>query len=515
MKSKQRDSLKKYDSSISLLQFDKPIIYSKRRHSLGNFQQKLNINNFVLNFKVEANFIPKNRSNFILDLDTMSYLYHHKFYKHSSGNITKDVLLEKLIKESKEKISFLHNYEMFQNEQSITDKNEYSSSLSGSSSNSSSESSSSKSNLSYLSHVSISHKDQDEKLDHKHYNSFVSQKKAKSKEGLDKMHYYENKPTINSLLGTKKKSIKDPHLLDQYVNHIKEKSRKSIEYKFYESNLKNIRFMKYDFYKDMIVEVFDFDKTSKMFELMNEIKSNFNKMIHKEDDYPCVDINQIIHNKKKIKKETINKRNQFAKKLELDKILNNKEKQLNDIKLEKEKKIYETLNKKDKQHSIIKFLIISIFCLFLLYLICGVNIYLNLSIVSEDEENIRLIYESTDLKFYFYSAVYCVREMTLLNLKPIEGISNGVYEGYPTYNRTNYYEMVVDRILELYSLIHNLNEIIISTELPFSKNTTYYLNEKEFFLETITSDFEILTLRTGLSNAIISLDAFLYIIFIY
>ena len=512
-KIKQRDSLKRYDSSLSVFQFDKPTIYSKRRHSLGNFQQKISINNFSLIFKVEANFVPKNRSNFILDLNTMSYIYHHKFNRHSSGNINKDVLLEELIKESKEKISFLnflHNYEKSKNEKSITDKNEYSSSLSSSSSNSCSESISSNSNLSYLSHISMSQKDQDEKLGHKHCDLSMHQKNLKSKEGLEKIHNYENKPTINSLLGTKKKSIKDPHLLDHLANQMKEKSTKSIEYKFYEINLKNIRFMKYDFNKEMIVEVFNFDKVSKMFELMNEIKNNFNKTIHKEEDYPFVNFNQCIHNEKKTKRNSVNKRNHFPKKLELDKIISNKEKQQNDIRLEKEKKIYEALNKKDKQHSIIKFLIISIFCLFLLYLICGVNLYLYLTIVSEDKENIRLIYESTDLKFYFYSAVYCVRELTLLNIKPIEGISNGVYEGYPTNNRTYYSKMLVERVLELYLLIHNLNKIIISTELPFSKNTSYYLNEKEFSLETITSDFEILSLRTGLSNAIISLDAYLY-----
>lgn len=511
IKQKERDSLKRYDSSISLFKFDKPIIYAKRRHSLGNFQQKININNFAHIFKVDPNFIPKNRANFIFDLKTMSYIYHHQLYKHSSGNINKDGLLEELIKESKEKISILHNYKMAKNAKPLSDNNEIASSLDKSSSYSSSESQSSNSNISSFSHRTMSQKEQEIELKHKHYNSFMVQKNLKSKEGLEKIHNYESKPTAKSNLGKKKKSIKDPQLLDQLVNEMKEKNRKSIDYKFYETNLKNIRFMKYDFYKEMIVEEFDFDKVSKMFKIMNDIKSDFNKLIHKDEDYPSVSINQLVNSKKKTKKDSLVKnKNHLDKNFELDKIINSREKQENDIKLEKEKKIAEALSKKDKQHSVTKFLISSIFCLLLLYAICAVNIYIYITKVSEDKENINLICESCDLKFYFYSAVYCVREITLLNMKQIEGISNGTYEGYSTDNKTQLIGLVNARILVLYSLIHSLNEEIISTELSFSQNTSYYLNEKEFILETITSDFETITLRTGLSNALISLDAYLY-----
>jgi hypothetical protein len=262
----------------------------------------------------------------------------------------------------------------------------------------------------------------------------------------------------------------------------------------------------------MIVEEFNFDKVSKMIKIMNDIKADFNNKSYKDEDYPSVNINQFVNNKKKTRKESIiiKKKINFDKTSELDKIKNNKEKQLNDIKLEKEKKIMEALSKKDKQHSITKFLIISVLCLFLLYSICGVNLYLYITKVSEDKENINLICGSADLQFYFYSTVYCVREMTLLNMKTIEGISNGSYEGYSSENKTQLFGLLVDRILVLYTLIHNLNKGIISTELSFSKNTSYYLNEKEFILETITSDFEIISLRTGLSNALISLDAYLY-----
>ena len=508
---RERDSLKRYDSSLSLSQFEKPIIFAKRRHSLGNFQQKININNFSHIFKVDENFVPRNKANFVFDLHTMSYIYHHPFYKLSSGNIHNDTLLDELIKESKEKISIFQNYGISKNAKSISENKEIESSLRDSSSGSSSESQSSNSNESSFSHKSVSQKDRVIDLAHKHYSSVMVQKNLKSKEGLESIHNYEDKGTIKSHFGAKKKSIRDPHLLDELVNQLKEKNRKSMEFKFYEANLKNIRFMKYDFYREMIVEEFDFDKVSKMFKIMNDIKNDFNKLIHKDEDYPSVKFNQLMNNKKKTHKDSINKKkNHFDKPLELDKIINSKEKQQKDIKLEKEKKIMEALSKKDKQHTITKFLIISIFCLFILYAICGINLYLYVKKVSEDRENIRLILDSCDLKFYFYSAVYCVREITLLNMRQIEGISNGTFEGYSTDNKTQLIGLVNARILVLYTFVHTLNEGIISTELSFSKNTSYYLNDKEFILEAITSDFKIIPLRTGLSNGLITLDAYLY-----
>jgi hypothetical protein len=268
---------------------------------------------------------------------------------------------------------------------SLSENNEIISSLNNSSYYSSSESQSSNSNISSFSDRSISQKEQENDLEHKHYNSFIFQKGVINKEELEKNNNYENKGTTKSNAAKNKKSIKDPNLLDQFVNEMKEKNIKSIEYKFYEANLKNIRFMKYDFYKEMIVEEFNFDKVSKMIKIMNDIKADFNNKSYKDEDYPSVNINQFVNNKKKTKKDPIiiKKKINFDKTSELDKIKNNKEKQLNDIKLEKEKKIMEALSKKDKQHSITKFLIISVLCLFLLYSICGVNLYLYITKVQK------------------------------------------------------------------------------------------------------------------------------------
>ena len=96
-----------------------------------------------------------------------------------------------------------------------------------------------------------------------------------------------------------------------------------------------------------------------------------------------------------------------------------------------------------------------------------------------------------------------------MNIKKIS-VTNGEYIGYPSYNKTNYISKISKKILELYSYIHKLNEEIISSELPLSKNTTYYLNDKEYVIEALSNDFHIIDIRASLSNSIIILDAYLY-----
>ena len=264
----------------------------------------------------------------------------------------------------------------------------------------------------------------------------------------------------------------------------------------------------------MIIEVNNYDKISKMDKIINELK-NDNNILNKEEKYPTIEYNHLISTNKRNSKKS-NSLIETKKKMEQDKIYNinkiiiNKDMQESDKKIEKEKKIKEALNKKDKQHSIKKFFLSSIFSLFLLYIIGGVNLYMYLEEVSNDKENIKLICYSYDLKFQFNSAVYYVRELTLLNINNITKIENGEYTGFPAHDKENYTSFLINILLETYSYIHSLNEIIITTKLTLSKNTTYYLNDKEFFLEALTKDFQIIKFRTGLSSALIILDAYLY-----
>ena len=295
---------------------------------------------------------------------------------------------------------------------------------------------------------------------------------------------------------------------------MKEKNKINFEekYQYHEVNLKHIRFLKYDFYKETIIEDMFFDKISKMKKVFHAIKTN-DKIINKEDNYPTIDLNNLIKLKKNSddKNESQREKKQkIDKKLDFNKLIINNYKLQTEKKTEKEKKINDALNKKDKQHSIKKFLLISIISLLLFYTIGGINLYLYLDEVEKDKENIKLICDSSELKFYSISEIYVIRELTLLNIKNITHIENGEYTGYSSYNKTEFIPIVIDRSLVLYSYIHVLNEMITSTNLPLSENTTYYLYTKEYTIEALSADFDIIYLRCSLSNALIILDSYLY-----
>ena len=503
LKSNRRDSIKKYDSSLNVYNSDKPVINTKRRSSQGTCHQKLNINNFVFSFKVDMYFLPVNKCNFIFDLDSKSYIYHDKI-KNQNSEYLQNILLQ----QAKEKISLLKINESKNHNNSNSDKNEL---ISDSNSNSNDSSSSySDSNSNYESSNYESSSITNNKV--KFYKSFISQKDQKSTEGGKRMSKFKNKTSKTQL----KKSIPDQPLYDKITSQLREKSNINMSIKFYEVNMKHILLLRYDFYKETILQDTHFEKISKVNEVINELKNNNDILVNKDDNYPFININHFITMKKKnnTKTETTTtekmKKKESKKKLDINKIIFNKNQLQYYKKSEKEKKIDEALNKKDKQHSIINFSIISVFCLLVLYAIGGVNLYIYLKEVSRDKENVKLVCDSTDLKFYFNSALYFIRELTLLYIKNNTKISNGEYTGYASFNKTNYITNLINKVLDIYSNIHNLNEVIIATELPLSENTTYYLNDKEYFFDVLGNDYEIKTLRTSLSNGIIVLDAYLY-----
>ena len=513
----RRDSNQNIDNNLSLFRSDRPLISSKRRHSQGNLPQKINLNNIAIPFKVDENFLPKNKCNFLFDIKKMCYIYHDKYknIKKTINNINnlnstrkkEEDFLNIIINEARDKLLLLKSihHELTKN----TTKNDLiSNTLSNSSNAVSSSASNSESESSEITSEEKIESMTQEQL-HKHYQSFVVQKMHGSQGNISK---FGKNTTFKSQV--ERKSIKAQALYEKISDTFKENTKINIEFDYYKVNLNNVRFLKYDFYREMIIEENHFNKISKMDKIINDLKNN-TKFLNKDEKYPTIEYSHLISTKKRASKKREssfekNKKIEPDKKLNISKIIINKYLQQNDKKIEKEKKINEALNKKDKQHSIKKFLLASIFSLLFLYTIGGVNLYMYLEEVSKDKENIKLICDSSDLKFYFNSAVYYVRELTLLNINNSKKIKNGEYTGFPSNNKENYTSLVTNKILEIYSYIHSLNEIIITTELTLSKNATYYLNDKEFFIEALTKDFQITKLRTGLSNALIILDGYLY-----
>ena len=321
IQSKKKDSIKRYDSSLNVIKNDKPNLNSRRRHSQGNFQHKININNFALAFNIDSSYVPNNKSNFIFDLSGMNYIYHNKKMNGKSDkslNYIEDNLLDNLIQQAKDKILLLKKtFNTFNNDtikKSTKSLNSelISESSNTSSSNSSSDSSPKSSNKTSYKHSSSIHNisivDHNE-IRNKHFYSFMIQKENKSR-NLTKLSYKTSKSNC-------KNSIKDSSLYERISEQLKEK--KKVNFNYYEINLKNIRFLKYDFYKETIIEDKHYEKTSKMNELINEIKMNHNKNINNDENYPSINLNNLfkikhkdnlhkslhlINKKKKIEQET-------------------------------------------------------------------------------------------------------------------------------------------------------------------------------------------------------------------
>lgn len=517
LKSNIKDALKKVDSSLIFFNSDQQISHKlMERHSQDVLYNKYNINTIIKELKINKNFVPKDSSNFIFDLEKMSFLYNSKI----KGN---DNLINALSHEAKEKVytikSLSNTSKNFLNtlEKKKSDSNEEANSSSDSSSGPSEGSSSSYS--SSLDNISNNNKEFEEENgpepesvahsepDHKHYRSFMIQYKNKNPT-LMKIPKYKNL-TTKSHFG-KKKSIKDQPLYEKISNQIKERNSVAFIFKYYEVNIKHIRFLKYDFYKETIVEDYHSVKMDQMTQIINEIKSNLDKLEHKDSNYPSINFEHFAQNKKRGKKGSIVKRNISNRKFSITKNFFKKNKEIAQKKIEKENKINEALNKKDQQNSIKKFTFVSIMSLLILYAICAINLYFFIKEVTKNITNINLICESTDLKFYFNLAVYYVRELTLLNMDNITELANGVYLAIPSKNKTEYIEKLNYKILEIYASIHSLNKIIISTEFIISDNTSYYLNDKEFIIERMKNDFELSYFRTDLRNSLILLDAYLY-----
>jgi hypothetical protein len=173
----------------------------------------------------------------------------------------------------------------------------------------------------------------------KRYNSFAVQKVHKSQGNLPNMDKYQNK-TAQSYFG--KKSIKDQPLFEKISNQLKEKNKIIFDekYQYHEVNLKHIRFLKYDFYKETIIEDVFFDKISKMKKIFHAIKTN-DKIINKEDNYPTIDLNNLIMLKKNSEDKNESqreKKKKIDKKLDFNKLIINNYKQQTEKKNRKRKK---------------------------------------------------------------------------------------------------------------------------------------------------------------------------------
>ena len=237
----------------------------------------------------------------------------------------------------------------------------------------------------------------------------------------------------------------------------------------YKVNLDNIYAMKYDFYKDAIIE--EKNKISKIDEIKNCIKKKIPICVGKDEKYPFISI--------KINKKHRNSQNPEEKKEKLfsENNLKNMDNLSEDIIMEK--KIIETIANHKDEPFIKRLKILSVIS-YVFLMICGyINIKYCLNLFSSINEIFQLTHAASCIKYNEAVSVYYVRELTLLNFN-IPGIKGGEYNNFPGKNKKKYIDLIKTKLKELFLECQSLVKRLFSTTINLSENSQKIMSKTIF-----------------------------------
>jgi len=233
----------------------------------------------------------------------------------------------------------------------------------------------------------------------------------------------------------------------------------------YKVNLDNIYFMKYDFFKDSIVE--EKNKITKIDEIKNCIKKKTPLCVGKDEKYPFISI--------KINKKQRNSQNPQEKKEKSFSSNNFQNMEMLNEDIIIEKKINDVItNYKDEPF--IKRLKKLAFISYVLLIICGIiNIRYCLYLYSTINEAFKLTHVTSDIKIYEEISIYYVRELTLLNFNiPIKG---GEYINFPARDKQKYISYIKAKLKELFLKNQSSVKKLFSSAINLSENSEKKVSE--------------------------------------
>ena len=291
---------------------------------------------------------------------------------------------------------------------------------------------------------------------------------------------------------------------------------------YYRVNFKKIRFFKYDFIQDMIVEINNYERTSQIEKSFDFIKhqkfsinpkNNFKELkttttfIHKKENKGRD--SRFRHHHHSTKKYSRFLKQEIVSKKQND---NTEKKIFNDKKKELEGKIKESLNQEDKQVLIQVFLIITLISVLIIIILGIISNYFIINEINIFKNYIKYICYTSEIRVSYNEAVYYLRELTLVNCVPPENKLNQSYSEYIAYkdNKTKYKNYIRNRIENLYVYSHILSESFSTIEVPLSnkaieiinKNfTIYYLKDDLTVYNTLTTYYiSLIQLNSALNN---------------
>ena len=384
---------------------------------------------------ITDDFIPEVSNCFRFNITNLTY-------ELSNDNEQPDALNDNLKKEASEKINIYNKLR-----QKFKKKQNSFESFISSNSESESEGKMSSSKSSFISNTN-SNSDSD--------SNRQQNKESETKEEISK------KPEVEAM--KEKNNINDDYNSKNTLN--KNKYDNDLLNNCYKVNLDHIYVMKYDFYKETIVE--EKNKISKIEEIRNCIKKKIPICVGKDEKYPFISI--------KINKKQRNSHNPGEKSEQLftSSKLKNIDNLSEDILMEK--KITDAIaNHKDE--SFIKRLKNLSLISYVFLMICGfINIIYCFNVYYSINEIFKLTQIASNIKYYEALSVYYVRELTLLNFN-IPEIKGGEYTNFPAKDKKNYIKFIQTKLKNLFIECQSSIKRIFSSTINLSDNSEKILSE--------------------------------------
>ena len=434
---------------------------------------------------IDENFIPKNLYNFSFNLNNMSYNLENNF---NNSNKLKSSLNKEAMNKIKEYEDYLNSLNKKEESSEETESDEYSSE---------NEEESESIYNSYL------NSNRDKKRNSKNlYKSITLNSKNKTiKSRIEKITPLIASYTLKKVRGNEPKNKKDDKENDNSIQNIsssqtvkKNLVKNNLNNSYYKVDLNRIRYMIFDFNRDMIRETNKFEKLSKVEDIINKIKNQNNLInMEKDENYPFVSFKTIKNNKNSIKQiEKDNNLNNMNNKIKEEKIL--------------ARKISEAINNKKDEETIkslkkstgISFLVISLLGILILIL----NLYFYNIL-----HYLLIIYKKAIfIKYCKIFSFYCIRELSLLNFN-CSNIKGGIYTGYPGKNRTKYINLLKRRLVDYLKETQIYIESILSNNyFPSKEKIKTSFNIEFFFPQNIGAiKSDIITTLVQYNNALNSL----------
>ena len=292
-------------------------------------------------------------------------------------------------------------------------------------------------------------------------------------EDMGNLFLGRNKAQIKKILKRSSISIKD----NEYYN-------------YYKINLRRIKFMQYNYQKEMIEEKLH-TNYSEIDNIIYNIKKANPVEIGRDEDYPYIR----IKSQKKEKKDEKDKIEKHKNKEEIFKIMD-KNKIL-------KRKIVEAINNYKDEMPVKKLKFLSLISFIVMFTYGLSNYLFNTSYFTTFQELIILIQSSLGLKYCNLLSIFYIRELILLNFN-MNGIKGGSYIKFPANNKTKYHEYIKDKLKNLYIENHGFVKVVLGSPYHISKNSSYYLTEELYNMKFIMPDNHIRTVKYDMKKIILA-----------